>query len=244
MLVDEYFTGDRARSSTSSASRVSSAGNPHRNTKRNGTRNKSAAEGRPGDHGDHGDQGIPSPKDEKASSSRRRRRSASRGGRRWSPRPFGAATKARDNACGGDDASSSDDGSNHGGGGGDGGRPLSVANSRIGRSREGSSNHRPSPEKLRPGAGIPQAGSVGCSGGGMTGSGVPRGNSSGSVTAEESWSSGLGRGPDEDTSSRIGSGRLPSSRSGSRQSSSRPSSSSLRPARRYLVEQNKFRQGW
>lgn len=73
--------------------------------------------------------------------------------------------------------------------------------------------------------------------------GVPRGNSSGSVTAEESWSSGLGRGPEEDTSSRVGSGRLPSSRSGSRHSSSRPSSSS-RPARRYLMEQNRFRQEW
>lgn len=64
------------------------------------------------------------------------------------------------------------------------------------------------------------------------GGGGVRGSSGGSITAEDSWSIGMGGGYDDETPS---SSRLASSgRSSSRSSSSR----------RYLVEQNEFRQGW
>lgn len=59
---------------------------------------------------------------------------------------------------------------------------------------------------------------------------------SGYTTAEESWSAGLARGPDDD-SSRLNSSRRPSSRSESWRSASPP-------LRRYLAEQNRSKQGW
>lgn len=71
--------------------------------------------------------------------------------------------------------------------------------------------------------------------GGGSGCGYPRGSSGGSATAEDSWNTGMGRALDDDTPSTscIGSSGRSSSRSSAR-----------KPSRRYLVEQNRLREGW
>ena len=80
----------------------------------------------------------------------------------------------------------------------------------------------------------PQSGYADGNGGGG-GCGYPRGSSGGSATVEDSWNTGMGRALDDDTpsNSRIGSSGRSSSRSSVR-----------KPSRRYLVEQNRLREGW
>ena len=80
-----------------------------------------------------------------------------------------------------------------------------------------------------------ERGGGGSGGGGGDCGGYHRGSSGGSATVEDSWNYGMGKAIDDETpsTSRVGSSGRSSSRSGGH-----------RPSRRYLVEQNRPREGW
>lgn len=236
--MDEYFAGDTGRRSTSPAEVIAEdAPADRRSGGKRVDKLRDTRSPRPTKNTEEGDRSTPC----EADSATIPRYRTSPQGNRWRTlrsTTVGAKSVSQRSASG-DDASSDEcegsrerfhhgtpgrtSGGNNAGGSNHGGNRWTASGMNSGLDKA----------FLRWSAG------TGVSNRGMTSCGYPRASSSGSVTAEESWSSGLGRGAEEDTSSRVGSGRLPSSR----QSSSRQSSSA-RPARRYLIEQNRLRQGW
>lgn len=237
--MDEYFAGDTGRSSTSPAKFIAEKDAPadRRSGGKSVDKLRNMRSPRPTKNTEEGGRSTPSEADLVTIS---RHRSSPQGNRwRTSRSATIEATGVAQRSTSGDDASSDGcEGSrerfHHGTPGRTGG-----GNNAGGSTHGGSRWTAPSMNSGLDKAFLRWSAGTGVSNRGMTSCGYPRASSSGSVTAEESWSSGLGRGAEEDTSSRVGSGRLPSSR----QSSSRQSSSA-RPARRYLMEQNRLRQGW